>query len=432
MAKTKKNTVPDALHSKIGPSSSERWMHCPASVALTDKLVKLGKAKFAGSAAREGTAAHTVLAHALMQGKDAWEFTGTEYVVDGETFVCNAEMVGGVQMAIDFVREQMDKYKDYEWLDEKGKPARGAILLVENALSSVLDEEAFGTGDVLIIVPYRLLIVLDFKYGQGVVVEPHDSQLKMYSYMAWEMFGDKYFTNTTTAYPVEQYIMQPRIPHPRGENRGWNTNTKDLTHWFTGEVLPAMRETRNPEAIFQTGAHCGFCPARNHCPALQADTMNLEINRDPVTLTGEELGKLLERIKAIKKYGEKLEEEALNRARQGDKIAGYKLVRKMANRVWREEIKISEPNPEDPEGPLLERVVRVEDILKEAFGDDAYTKPELLGPPGIEKLPGGEAFVSRCAYSPDAGTTLAPMSDKRPEQKPLITLLPTDLGTTAA
>jgi hypothetical protein len=419
----KRVSLPEALHSKIGPSSSERWMHCPASVGLTDKLVKQGKAKFAGSAAKEGTAAHSVLAACLQNGKDAWEYAGQTIEVEGETFEVDGEMTAGVQSAIDFVRKQMDKYENVEWIDttgDKPRKVKGAVLMVETMLSSILDDDAFGTGDVLILVPGVKLIVDDFKYGQGIVVEPADSQLKIYSSMAWEMFSQKFFKGMDSV-PVEQWILQPRIPHPRGENRDYTTDSSTLTEWYVDIVVPAMQETRNPNAIFQTGGHCHFCPARNACPALRADTMNLEVNRDPVSLTPDELGELLERIEAIVKYGEKLKEEALARARQGEKIKGFKLVKKQANRIWKDQITIADYDAAS--GEVVERVVKVEELLKETFGDGAYTTPALKGPPGIEELPGGEAWTTRCAYSPDTGTTLAKLSDKRSEVRPLISLL---------
>lgn len=409
---SKKIALPDGVHSKIGPSSSDRWINCPGSVALTDKLVKLGRAKFAGSAAKEGTAAHSVLAACLMNGNESWAYAGQEITVEGETFTVDSEMTTGIQESINFVMAIMAKY-------EKD----GALLFVENMLSSVLDEEAFGTGDVVIIVPGKLIIILDFKYGQGVTVEPDDSQLSMYSYMAWEMFGAKYFTGMDSV-PVEQWIMQPRIPHARGTNRGHHTDTAKLTEWFVGEVIPAMQETRNPNALFKTGSHCHFCPARNACPALRADTMNLEVNRDPVSMTADELGETLERVAAIKKYGEKLEEEALNRARQGEKIAGYKLVKKQGKRIWKETLVVQEENPCDPDGDPIEVIYSIEEFLLRHFKrEEVFTAPEMVGPATIDDLPGGSDITARASFTPDTGTTLAPRKDKRPESRPLIALL---------
>lgn len=408
-AEPKKVTLTEGRHSKIGPSSSHRWMNCPASVALSDKMVKAGTASLAGEAAREGTAAHHVLANCLMTGKEPWDFAGQVVTVEGQDFIVDKDMVEGVALAVNFVRMLMDKNP-------------GAILKVELALSSVLDEEAFGTGDVGIIVPGKKIIIADFKYGKGVTVEPDDSQLKLYGYMFWEMFGSDHFEGMESV-PVEQWIMQPRIPHPRTELRDWSTTTQELTLWFMDEVLPAMAETRNPLASFKVGSWCHFCPARKKCPALQADTMNLDINRDPVALTPEEIGDLLERGTAIMKYLERIEEEALQRARQGDKIRGYKLVQKMANRAWKDQITVSEPDPCDPDAPPIEVVYTVEELLKEKFGKDAYSAPQLLGPAAIEKLPGGKSIVQRCAFKPDTGTTLAPESDRRVEVRPLISML---------
>ena len=68
--------------------------------------------------------------------------------------------------------------------------------------------------------------------------------------------------------------------------------------------------------------------------------------------------------------------------------------------------------------------VPVEEYLKAKFGEAAYTKPVLLTPPQIEKLPGGKTFVTQCAFTPqNTGLTLAPLSDNRVEAKSLMDLM---------
>lgn len=410
----KKVTLTDSIHSKVGPSSSERWMNCPASVRLADKIFKAqGYHPVAGEAAREGTAAHSVLAACLQNGKEAWEYAGQLIVAEGQEFEVDEAMVSALQMALDFCRKMMEEHED-----------DGAVLYVESLLSSALDEEAFGTGDVVIVVPKKKIIIADFKYGRGVPVEPQDSQLKLYAYFTWEMYGGKYFPGMDNV-PVDQWIMQPRIPHPRGEVRSWTTDTKTLEAWFMTEGLAAMAETRNPDAVFKVGEWCRFCPANKKCPALLRDALYLEVNRDPISLDEDELGDLIMRLEVLQKFAAKLEEEALSRARQGRKVRGFKLVHKQANRIFRNEVVLLEPDPFDPDGDGIEVVRNVEEMIKARFGDAAYSTPALLGPAVIEKLRDGNGatgkdLVARCAYKPDTGTTLAPDSDKRQEVRPLL------------
>jgi Protein of unknown function (DUF2800) len=70
-------------------------------------------------------------------------------------------------------------------------------------------------------------------------------------------------------------------------------------------------------------------------------------------------------------------------------------VQKKANRVWRKE---------------------AEFFLYEEYGDAAYNT-SLKTPAMMEDLPDGKKFAAQYAYSPDAGLTLAPSSDKRVEVK---------------
>ena len=81
-------------------------------------------------------------------------------------------------------------------------------------------------------------------------------------------------------------------------------------------------------------------------------------------------------------------------------------MRKKANRVFKDEIKLLDKDEK-------EVVVKLTDALVDTFGDDAYQPRLFKTPPSIEKLPGGKKFVSRWAFTPDTGLTLAAESDKR-------------------
>lgn len=83
-------------HAQLSPSSAERWITCPGSVALCRNLPDSSS-----SYADEGTAAHDLAAKCLESGKDAAEFIG-ETVDKG--FVVDSTMAGYVQQYVDFVR----------------------------------------------------------------------------------------------------------------------------------------------------------------------------------------------------------------------------------------------------------------------------------------------------------------------------------------
>jgi hypothetical protein len=160
------------------------------------------------------------------------------------------------------------------------------------------------------------------------------------------------------------------------------------------------------------GEHCRFCPAYNLCPALQKETYEFAIDIEPSHIPNDQIWALREKAAALAKYGDRLEEDAFRRRMRGEIVPGCKVVRKKANRVFKESI--VEPNPDDPQNPV---VLRFEDEAIRIFKDDAYQPKAFRTPPAIQKLDGGKAFVSKWAYKPDTGLTLAPDSDKRSEVK---------------
>lgn len=395
--------VEEGRHSKRGASSATRWLACPGSINLTDKLLSGKKIELSTSrAAAEGTAAHLVLSSCLEDGSDAHEMSDISIEVSGWTFVVDDEMIAGVQETLDWVRARVAK------AEADGFEVH---LHIEKGLSSFLHEDAFGTSDILIHIVGDRLIVVDFKYGRGVSVEPTSDQNGYYGYLAVENYvqGDEDIS------VVESWIAQPRIPHPNGTIRRHITSVQELTDWWMNVVIPGIEETQDPDAHLVIGEHCRFCPNKGHCPALKSEVFEFPMGIDATHLSDEELGEILNKLSAIKAVQDTFESEALRRARQGSKIPGRKLVRMKANRTFKDTM--PQPDPEDADETVE---VSVEDAINETFGLDGYAEPKLKSPAQIAKLDGGTQFVAQWAYSPDKGLTLAATSDKRAEVKPNI------------
>lgn len=395
--------IEEGRHSKRGASSANRWRNCPGSINLTEKLLAEGSIKIlTNRAAAEGTAAHLVLSTCLEDGSDAQEMKDTIIEVADWSFVVDDEMVEGVQESLDWIRNRVSRAK---------KEGFEVHLYVERGLESLTDEDAFGTPDTIIHIVGDRLIVVDFKYGRGVSVEPHSDQNGYYGYLAVE----NYLNSPDDVKVVESWIHQPRIPHPDGTIRRHITNAKELTDWWFNEVLPDIEATRDPDAELVIGEHCRFCANKSHCPALKSEVFEFPMGIEPSHMTDDELGQALTKIKAIETLKETFEREALRRARAGDRIPGWKLVRKKANRTWKEKQPVR--NPDNPD-EMVETTI--EDAARAAFGMEAYSDPKLKSPAQIEKLDGGNDFASHWAYSPDQGLTLAAESDKRMEVRPNI------------
>lgn len=401
-------TVIQKVHSRRGPSSAHIWLNCFGSKNLIDKLGD--KARQAGIEAEHGTAAHALLEICLKSGEDAWEHSG-EFMSGGKPgskFIVDGEMQDGVQLALDWARAKVAQFAD-----------KNAIMLSEHRLAAPDDPDAFGTSDIIIIVPKERLIVGDFKYGAGVACEPDDEQLRLYGHYAFETFvtfGDLYDSDeemqsngvdtdklepsrTTAIFPdpntvCELYIIQPRIPHPKGPIRRHVTNRNELGRFFFGEALPALQFGDDPQAALVVGSWCDFCPAMEFCPALHNARETFNVGIDPVDMDDIALDAGIIKAKVIAKLADRMEAELYARSLKGRKFPNFKLVRKIASRVWKPD---------------------AEAELKKKFGDKAYSAPALLTPPGVERLEGGKTFVSRWAMKPETGLTIAPRGDKRDE-----------------
>jgi hypothetical protein len=280
-------------------------------------------------------------------------------------------------------------------------------VYVERGMESITDDEAYGTGDVIIHIVADRLIVVDLKYGRGITVEPDSSQNYYYGYLALENYVGKWDSIKV----IELWIAQPRIPHPAGTIRRHITNVAEVKDWWYGKVLPAIENTRKNDAELAIGEWCRFCPAKGNCPALKAEVFEFPASVDPAHLDDDELGQAIMTLNALVQVKSNLEAEALRRARGGSKITGFKLVRQRGNREWKEQLAL------EIDGEMT--TVQLKDAILEEFGfEDAYTEPKLKSPAQIEKVDGGNDFASKWAYSPDRGLTLAPESDKRVEVRP--------------
>lgn len=376
--------VEDGQHSTVGASGSTRWMKCKGSNNLIRKIGD--RVRKSGIEAALGTAAHTICQRSLEGNQDAWEYIGYVVAVDRWKFDINEAIADACQFYLDFVRRILAENPD-------------AILYVEQGMTTELDDEAYGTADCLIILPSkRKLIIIDYKNGH-VVVEPSSSQLKYYAALGVEKFMEEYQIED-----VDLCIVQPNEPHPKGRARTITMKAVDVYTWFEKECVPAMVDTRDPEALLTVGPQCRFCQARDECPANQKNLTEVSLNLDPTALDDDEIGDVLVKLKALEELQKGLKAEALRRALQGSHIKNHKLVNMQAKRAWK--------------GGAKKAFIEMADII----GVNVLTEPELLSPKGIEdlKVPQLQRLVAQWAFMPETGLTLAHEEDKRDRFIPLM------------
>ncbi len=175
-------------HATLSASGSDRWMHCPPSVRLGERI----KDKGSGYAA-QGTDAHRLAEFKLR--------TALGYVDEDPTknlTYFDQEMNDATDEYVNYVMEQVESAK---------KTCNDPLVLVEQRVDfSHWVRQRFGTSDALIIADVTLHIV-DLKYWTGVPVSAEDnSQLKCYSLGALDLFDDIYDIDT-----LELTIFQLRL-----------------------------------------------------------------------------------------------------------------------------------------------------------------------------------------------------------------------------
>ena len=396
----------ERAHAVLSPSASHRWMECPGSVRKSE-----GIARTSSVFADEGTAAHELAAHCLINGYNAERFSDWFVNIDTDkerfgqvdppkhwkdtdrVFEVDDEMVDGVQVYLDYLR---------------GQNAPGDEMDVEFRFDlQHIADGMFGTGDCVIYRPSTgHLLVADFKYGRGVPVDPKENpQLLCYGLGAVKRHGNRPLSKVTLA------IIQPRCRHPEGSIRVWETNAVDLLD-FEADLRKAAAATTATDAPLHAGDWCKFCPAAAICEVNQAkvdEIVGLAFapdGEDPAEMTPEKLSATLDKVDIVDSWVKRVRAHAHDTAVGGMAIPGWKLVDKRATRRW-----ISE---EDVEKELK---------VKYDLGDDEIYERKMKSPAEMEKLmPGKNKDVRSKMIAPlvtkqSSGVVLVPATDKRPAAK---------------
>jgi len=367
-------------------------MKCGASVfAMRTYGIK---EKDTSEDAARGTVLHTITAECLRDNREAWEYAGQTFREEKFEFIIDEDMVVHVQHNVDFVLNFMKRYP-------------GAILHVETRVYSTMDADAHGTADIRIEVPGLFIAIMDAKYGM-MRVEANDNQLKQYGYYSYERRSDA-MKGAGEPADVWLFILQPRLPNPKDRVRDAKFTVEAISDYFHNEVLPALKNTRNPNAPFVMGSHCTFCPvlAAARCQAWAKAAEEVPVEAPVDSMSNEKLGYWRKRKKLFMKFFDGIDGETLTRIRdRGETVPGAKAVHKMGDRAWKEGIEIEL----DGKKSFVESATLLADRLGKA---NIYTDPKLKSPAQMEKVPGGKAMVSLLAYKPDTGITIADEEDTR-------------------
>lgn len=364
--------MPPAKHAVLSASSSHRWLNCSPSARLEQEFEDRET-----EAAAEGTAAHALCEHKLRRALKLQSRRKPISRYDSDEMDMHTD--GYVQFVL-------------ETLAEVRRHCDDPLINIEQRLDfSCYVPDGFGTGD-CIIIGDKIIHIIDFKYGQGVLVEAeHNPQMMLYALGALRLFD--------SLYDIEEVAMT--IYQPRRENIStWTIPVDELKAWAENELVPKARLAYEGKGEYRPGPWCTFCKAAVKCRARAEEKLRLaqyEFAKPPL-LTDTEIEDILGKLDDLTRWAEEIktyaQDAALNHGKQwhGYKVVEGRSVRKYSN----------------------------EDAVVEAANAAGYYdifRKTLLPITEMEKLMGKQEFQSILGgliIKPAGKPTLVPVSDKRP------------------
>lgn len=358
-------------HALLSASASRRWLNCPPSAKLCAQAENKSSPY-----AQQGTDAHALCEHKVLcaLGRDSPDPTENLDYYDQEMENCAEEYCS-------YVMEQLQEAKKY---------CNDPEVLVEQHLDfSKWVPDGFGTGDCLI-VSDKVLHIIDFKYGLGILVDAYDNpQMMCYALGALDIYDGIYDIET-----VKMTIFQPR----RENISSYSMDKMELLQWAETFLKPTAELAYKGEGDFKAGDHCQFCAVKATCRKRAEYNMELAAYdfEQPATLDDAEIASILPKIDDLVAWAGDIKEYALQQAMSGTEYPGFKVVEGRSIRKYTDENAVASAVTEAGYDPYEKKVL----------GITAMTS--LLGKKKFEEILAG--FITK----PPGKPTLVPESDKRP------------------
>lgn len=358
-------------HALLSASGAHRWLNCTPSARLEREF-----GDNSGEAAAEGTAAHALSEHKLRRAlklrskKPVSKYDSDEMDIHTDGYV-------------EFVQEIIEQAKQV-CSDPK--------VLIEQRLDfSKYVPDGFGTGDCLVVADGTIHII-DFKYGQGLLVEAEDNpQMKLYALGALALFDG--------IYDIDSVSMT--IYQPRRENVSTHTVFKESLYQWADEVLqPLAQLAFDGSGEYCCGDWCRFCRAAVKCRTRAEEKLKLtqlEFALPPL-LADTEIEDILAKLDELTAWASDIRAYALEAAiHHGKHWNGFKLVAGRSNRKYADEDAVAE----------TAKAAGYRDIYRQSL--ITITEMErLMGKPKFNEIIGG------LIEKPPGKPSLVPLSDKRP------------------
>ncbi|MGP5518041.1 DUF2800 domain-containing protein [Psychrobacter celer] len=402
-------------HAKLSPSSSGRWLTCPASPLMED-----GKPNTTNSFAAEGTAAHYLAEQSLSFGHTTpAERVGESILVFDNGDCCFEQdrkewMPKDVFAKFEITQDMAAYVQVYiDLVDDLLASTQGDLFVEERlSLTPLTGEEgAGGTADAVILTDDEIIIV-DLKYGQGLKVDAeNNTQLMIYGLAALEeysLIGD--FKR------VRLIISQPRLHHVSE----WVVDIDTLDAFAkrvtnTTKLINSLDVTSDLTELFAPSTSaCRYCKANTECQALAEHNIKL-VSDDFETLDGaytvsdakydsDTLAKVYGQIDLLKDWIKAVEQGTYAKLINGESVGDLKLAEGRGGaRKW------SDAN--EAETTLKSMRLKVDEMYDKKIISpttaEKLAKAGTLGDMQWEKL---QALIVR----PEGKPSIAPGSSPKP------------------
>jgi hypothetical protein len=366
-------------HAYLPPSGSHAWQHCALWPKMNEQFPETEESEVAA----EGTAAHWVGWEVLAARiPEAGSLTLTQRIV-------TEEMIEGGELLASTIRT-MCTGGVYEFHIE------------EKLSCSMIAPNCFGTPDYWAFdLANMRLLVFDYKFGHRFVDEIWNPQLLCYLAGIVEYLEKKHNLNPADIdkqLQVSFTVVQPRCFYKNDPVRTHRFRFIDARPHLNGLRNAAEATTvKQPRAT--TNEHCGDCPGRHACPALQQSaytSAEYSNQRNIVQLkpaaAALELKILTQALARLHARVEGLKEVTIANLKRGEHVPFYRIEQGYGRTVWNV-----------PDAQVV--------ALGTLFGKD-LAKPGTVTPAQAKKLGIDETVIESYSFTPATSMKLVPQNDK--------------------
>ncbi len=358
-----------ADHAFLPPSGASAWSKCASWPSMNARYPSSASAE-----ADEGTAAHWA----------AWEILAGRIPLKGSAapggMIITDEMLDAGEVLVDVIRRRMLIF--------------GMKPTVEQKIAVPFGSGNFGTPDAWAVsAGNRHIEIVDYKFGHRFVDEYFNAQGLCYLAGILDLLGingdlDQHVSVSFT-------VVQPRCYYKGEPIRTHTFKVAEARPHFN--QLSTMAEASTlPNPMATTNPHCGDCPGRHACPALQeAAYSDAEFanNRTPLDLSpaaaGLELKLLMRALERLEARVEGLKELTLVNLRSGQPVPYFHAEQGKGRSTWNV-----------PDGQVV--------TIGKMFGVD-LAKPGIVTPTQAIKMGVDESVIK--AYSVTPSTSFRLVAD---------------------